>query len=98
MNQLRQEIKELVTTFIINESNVNLSEMLDIQLFAHVKKFCSDKCLEIAARYYNEDVIRNLNRVNYDVNDHRKVHEILDMIVDRDNFHNQIVDLIKEKR
>ncbi|MDE0086261.1 MAG: hypothetical protein OXU23_11145 [Candidatus Poribacteria bacterium] len=98
MNQLRQEIKELVTTLIINESDVRPIEMSHTQLFEYVKKYCSDRSLEIAARYYNEDVIRNLNRASYDVNDHRKVHAILDMVADRDDLHYEIVDLIKEKR
>ena len=98
MNQLRQEIKELVTTLIINESDVKLSGMSDTQLFEHVKKFCSDKCLEIAAKYNGEDVIRNLNRFNHDVNANREGFKILNMVVDRDDFHNEIVDSVKERR
>ena len=96
MNQLRQEIKELVTTLIINESDVKPTEMSHTQLFEHVKKYCSDRCLVIAAKYYNEDVMRNLNRISYDVNAHRVSHAILDMVVDRDDFHNEIVDSINE--
>lgn len=95
MNQLRREIKGLVTTLIINESDVE--RMSDTHLFEHVKKFCSDKCLEIVAKYYNEDVMRNLNRISGDVKDHQRALEILDMMVDRDNFHKEIVDSVKEK-
>lgn len=97
MNQLREEIKELVTTLIIDESNVKLSGMSDTQLFEFVKRFCSDRCHIIAAKYYNEDVISNFHRTRYDVNVHRKNHAILDMVVARDDFHNEIVNSIKEK-
>lgn len=100
MNQfrLRREIKALVTTLIINESAVKLMGVSDIQLFEHVKKFCSDKCLEIVAKYYNEDVMHNLNRISGNVNDHQSILEILDMIVDRDDFHNEIVNSVKARR
>ena len=62
MNQLRQEIKELVTTLIINESDVKPIEMSHTQLFEHVKKFCADNFLRIGAEYYGED-IRHYNEL-----------------------------------
>ena len=98
MNQLRQEIKKLVTTLIINESDVKLLGMSDTQLFEHVKNFCAANSLSIGAKYYGEDIMRYLSRISHDVNAHRKTHAILDMVVDRDDFHNEIVDSVKEKR
>ena len=98
MNQFREKIKEIVKTLIINKSDDKFIGMSDTQLFKHVKKFCSDNCLVIVAQYYDEGIMPNLNRISHDVNAHRKTHAILDMVVDRDDFHNEIVDSVKEKR
>ena len=86
-----------VAVRFVDEYNSELVDKSDSDLLEMIKAFGADKALDIAAEQAGEDILEFVNSINHDRRANRIAVKISDLLV-RDDFANQVVDLVKENQ
>lgn len=86
-----------VALHFIDECEGNLIGISYPHLLGLVKRYGSEKTLEIAAGYATEELWDFINHINHDVDFNRIVVKISDLLV-CDDFANYVISLVKENQ